>query len=483
MLVMWKLTLPLFNGRRAVIAAALLAVSPVFALQATLSIPEGPLLAAIVIAQLALLRLYCNRDFDAANGWWLALLFWGAQGGAILVNALAVPILSLSTIVALYVMDRRVDWLARLRPLTGVPLMLAIAAPWIIIRAHFDGVPFSGLTWGEFIRALGGAQDMKWKAAPLTFTLAFVLGFLPGALLLVPALTNLWRERGAALQRFLFAWIVGYWLYLELIASKPALYTVQAMFPAAAAAVALALDRGLPGAASPYGTLAIPPRMLRLPWWLVLAGTIALFAVLTNFAAVPLSFAVIAGAALVTALFTLAAAAAKQGLAAAWITSAVAGFALLIAYTFGVLMPHSQIGWPAPLIADAIAPLRRCVTGPVGVVGFREPSTNFVLGRGTNTNVETIAGWMAGGEDAIAVVEDRWQTDLAKALAAKGGKAPARLGCIEAFNVMRGCPVDFSIYVTGGDMLDPGCKIAERYTCSIPLPLEPADTDPRSRCR
>ncbi len=94
----------------------------------------------------------------------------------------------------------------------------------------------AGLTWGEFIRALGGAQDMKWKAAPLTFTLAFILGFLPGALLLVPALQKLWRERGEALQRFLFAWIVGYWLYLELIASKPALYTVQAMFPAAAAA-------------------------------------------------------------------------------------------------------------------------------------------------------------------------------------------------------------------------------------------------------
>ena len=99
-----------------------------------------------------------------------------------LLNALAVPILSLTTIIALYVFDRRLDWLWRLRPLIGVPLMAAIAAPWLLIRAHFDGgVPFSGLTWGEFIRALGGAQDMKWKAAPLTFTLAFILGFLPGA--------------------------------------------------------------------------------------------------------------------------------------------------------------------------------------------------------------------------------------------------------------------------------------------------------------
>ena len=50
---------------------------------------------------------------------------------------------------------------------------------------------------------------------------------------------------------------------------------------------------------------------------------------------------------------------------------------------------------------------------------------------------------------------------------------------------MRGCPVDFSIYVTGRDVLDPGCKVAARYACSIPLPLAPADPAPAAlpRCR
>jgi 4-amino-4-deoxy-L-arabinose transferase-like glycosyltransferase len=483
-LAIWWLTRPLLGERRAVIAAALFAVSPIVALQATLSIPEGPLLLAIVVAQLTLLRLYCAPDGDRDEQLWLALAFWAAQGGGMLLNALAVPILSLTTLIALYVMDRRLDWLSRLRPLIGVPLMLAIAAPWLLIRAHFDGgVPFSGLTWGEFIRALGGAQDMKWKAAPLTFTLAFILGFLPGALLLVPALQNLWRERGDALQRFLFAWIVGYWLYLELIASKPALYTVQAMFPAAAAAVALVLDRGLPGAAWQSGKLAIPPRMLRLPAWLVMGGTIAMFAAIVNIARVPSTFLIVVGATLVAVLFTFAARAAGEWRAAAWLTTSVAGFALFIVYTFAVLMPSAQIGWPAPRIAEAVAPLRRCVIGPVGVVGFREPSTTFVLGRDANANVETLAGWMAGGEDGIAVVEDRWQPDLAKALAARGAKAPPRLGCVEAFNVMRGCPLDFSIYATSREVLDPGCKVAEAFACSIPLPLQPEDADPKSRCR
>ena len=108
------------------------------------------------------------------------------------------------------------------------------------------------------------------------------------------------------------------------------------MFPAAAAAVALALDRN--------GQLAIPPRMLRLPWWIVLPGTIALFAVIVNLARAPSTFVIVAGATLVTALFTLAARAAGEDQAAAWLTTSVAGFALFIAYTFGVLMPHLAKG-------------------------------------------------------------------------------------------------------------------------------------------
>ncbi len=144
---------------------------------------------------------------------------------------------------------------------------------------------------------------MKWKAAPLTFTLALLVGFLPGALLWVPAVRTLWEHRAAALHRFLFCWIAGYLVYLELISSKPALYTVQAMFPAAAAACALALDKD--------GRLALPDYMLRLPAWLVAPGMVALFAGVLYVAAAPPSVVVVLGALLVTALFTLAAHAAR----------------------------------------------------------------------------------------------------------------------------------------------------------------------------
>jgi len=471
-LSVWWLLGPLLGARRALIAAALFAVTPIVALQAEFAIPEGPLLLAIVVAQLSLLRLYCARADEPTTR--LALLFWAAQGFGMLLNALAVPILSLATVVALYVLDRDLSWLKRLNASWGVPLMLAIAAPWLLIRAHFDGVPFSSLTFSETLRALGGAQDMKWKAAPLTFTLGFILGFLPGALLLVPALRDLWTSRAAALQRFLLAWIAGYLVYLELIASKPALYTVQAMFPAAAAAVALTLER--------YGRLELPPLMLRLPAWAVLMGTMALFAGGLTYAGVRPGPAIVLGAAAVAAMLTLAARAATDDLPALWICSSVAGFALLIGFTFGIALPRVEQLWPARRIADAIEPLRHCAAGPVSLLGFREPSSVFLLGRDSDAGAEAIAKRMAGTEPGIVVVEDCWQPDVAQALAQRNAKAPERAGCVTAFNTMRGCPLSFSIYVTGPPARDPSCRVDPRYACAGALPMPPADAA-SSRCR
>jgi 4-amino-4-deoxy-L-arabinose transferase-like glycosyltransferase len=455
-LAVWWLLRPLLGPQASLIAAAFYAVTPIVALQAQLAIPEGPLLLAMALAQLSLLRIYCAGESERHTG--LAIMFWCAQGFGILLNALAAPILSLSTIIALFIFDRRLGWLMRLRPLWGLPLVIVIAAPWLLVRAHFDGgVPFQSLTWWKFLKALGGAQDMKWQAAPFTFTLALILGFLPGAVLLVPAVKGLWTDRAAALQRFLFAWLIGYLAYLELVASKPALYTVQAVFPAAAATAALALGRN--------GNLEIPAGMLRLPWWLMLAVMVVYFASVLWLAGTPPGVFIVTGAIVITALFTLAAITAGRNLAAAWLVSIVAGVALLLGFTFGVLLPHLERVWPAARIAEATAPLQRCVSGPVRVVGFREPSTVFVLGRQSIVFPDKLAAWIAGGSEGIAVVEDRWDGEVQAELLARGAKLGQRAGCIEAFNIMRGCPLSFSIYVTGKQTLDDSCSVAPANVC------------------
>ena len=468
--VFW-LSRPLIGARASLIAAGLFAVMPIVALQAQLSIPEGPLLAAATVAQLTLWRLYCRPSRRQETE--LALLFWAAQGLGMLINALAVPILSISTIVALYVFDRKLSWLKRLHPFSGVPLMLVIAAPWILVRMHIDGVPFSTLTWSELLTALGGAQDMKWKAAPLTFTLALLLGSLPAMVLLVPGARFLWDHRTGSVQRFLFCWIVGYLVYLELIASKPALYTVQAMFPAVAAAAALVLDKS--------GRLEIPEYTLRLPAWFVGPGMAAVFAGVLIVAGASSNIVLILGALVVVALFTLSAQTIRSRLAAAWVVTTIICFSAFLGFTFGVLLPSLKTGWPAARISAAVGPLQRCVVGPVGVLGFREPSTTFTFGPNTETDAETIAARMAGGEESIAVVEDRWHPDLMRALEFRTATPPPRSGCVKAFNVMRGCTLHFSIYVTGAPQLDRGCKVPPEFTCKRE---PPATSGPAtSRCR
>ena len=170
--------------------------------------------------------------------WQLPLIFWAAVGVGMLINALLVPILVVATLIALYAFDRDLSWLKRLRPLVGIPLALVIASPWLIVRAHQDGVPFAGMSWREFLAALGGAQDMKLRAFPGTFVLALLLGFIPGTALLGTAFKRFWGERDQRLARFLLAWVIGYLIYLEALSSKPGTYMVQTMFPALALAVA-----------------------------------------------------------------------------------------------------------------------------------------------------------------------------------------------------------------------------------------------------
>ena len=113
-----------------------------------------------------------------------------------------------------------------------------------------------------------------------------------------------------------------------------------------------------------------------------------------------------------TVLFTLSAQAAREKLAATWLASAWSALPLFIGFTFGVLLPHIEKGWPAARIAEAIAPLEHCVVGPVSVVGFREPSAVFLLGRDSEGTTSQIASRMAIGDEGIAVVEDRWHGDL-----------------------------------------------------------------------
>lgn len=482
-LATYWLLIGLLGAPGALVAGGLVAVTPVFAVQSQLAVTEGAVVGAAVIAQLALLRLYMASGTERTRG--LAILFWAAQGFAVCLNALAVPILSVVTLIGLYAFDRNLSWLKRTEPLIGLPIFLVLASPWLVNRfISDDGVPFRGMSWDDFLEALGGSQDMKLRALPGTFVLGLVLGFLPGSVLLWPAVKGLWNDRAAPLARFLIAWIAGYLVYLELLSEKPALYTVQVLFPAMAAAVVLALMRAGEGS-KPAQAFAMPRGGMIMPPWLSALLIPALFAFVLWAAGQSPTAGLIVGACAVAVLFAAAAHAGRLGLAANWAVLTVAGMALFISLTFGRLLPSLEKPWPARQIAKALEPLSTCAPGPAGVVGFREPSITFLLhNRAFLSSPAEVADWQKRGERRLAVVEDRWHRDVAAELAARNVDAPQRIGCVKAFNVMEGCPLAFSVYVTGPAVgAHAGCVEPPKYSCSGPVVEPPPGDKATQRCR
>ncbi|MEQ1710209.1 MAG: glycosyltransferase family 39 protein [Hyphomicrobium sp.] len=461
--VFW-LAAPRVGRPVALLAAGLFAVAPLTVLVSQLAIADGLALLPATVAMLALLRLYDPVEGQADRR--LAVLLWTAMGVGMLVNALHTPILVGVTLLALFVFDRDLKWLRRTRLLMGVSIALALAAPWLAVRVMQDGVPFAGMGWHEFLAALGGAQDMKLRAFPGTFTAAALIGFLPGVALLPAAMKALWDDRVQRLPRFLLAWTSGYIVYLELLSSKPGTYTVQVMFPAFALAVALlamrrshsaselstpalalrqggALLREDQGQGNPGGS-SRPPRWSLIPWPpLAALFSLGIFAAVFGFAREwpsPVAAVLIA---VVAGLFAWSAQLGRRSELAGWGLAGVASLALFAITLLGVVFPGVRGIWPAREIATHVA----AVCGhdrPMAILGFREPSAAFVLGvPKTAPMPET----MPAAPGMLHVVESRW---VERYLVANTGKFPklTQMDCVAAYNVMRGCPLTFTIYST-----------------------------------
>ena len=223
----------LVGNAAALFGAALLASALGVVAEAHLAKTDAVLLATAVAAEGALGVIYrdARRGGTAARRW--ALLFWAAQGAAILVKGPVVPLLSLLTAGSLALADRDLRWLRGLHPLWGVPVTCAIAAPWLIAITLATGGAFLGDSVGhDFAGKLAGAQEAH-GAWPGAYLLALFLTFWPGSLLLAPAAAWAWQERAQPAERFLIAWLVPFWLVLELVPTKLPHYLLPA-YPALA---------------------------------------------------------------------------------------------------------------------------------------------------------------------------------------------------------------------------------------------------------
>jgi 4-amino-4-deoxy-L-arabinose transferase-like glycosyltransferase len=432
----------IFDRRTALVGAGLLAGCLDLVFEAHVATTDALLLATAVAAQGALASAYLMPRRGDRFGPGLAALFWIAQALAILIKGPVVPAISLLTILALVIADRKGAWLRALRPLWGVPLLLALVLPWLVsIEIATQGQFLNEAVGHDLLGKVAGAQEAH--GAPPGYYLALLpVTFWPGTLFLGFGAVWAWRNRRLPAARFLLAWALPFWVVLEAVPTKLPHYVVP-LYPA----LALLAAKGLIAAAEEG--MVVPRRWAA---WLP-AGLWALVAVAIASALVglPLSLshrasfgAAIAAAAVLAALWHLL-----------WVERARAslgnaGVALMVgllvmAPAFAFVLPRIDPIWLSRSAASLIA-IERLPGERVVSSGYSEPSLVFLLGTDTGLVAPDVAAAdLVDGSAKLALVADRQQTDFAAALkTAKRAGQP--LGAVRGFDYSNGRWMTLRLY-------------------------------------
>ncbi len=429
LLTAWALT-PLLGGNAALIAGLMVATSVLAAVEGHIAKTDAALLATIVAAEGALVRIWLAPRPGFGRD---RLVFWAALGIGVLVKgpiallAIAGPIGWIAVAERSLALPRRLGWG------WGVAILGAIVLPWLVaIAIASDGAFFAESLGRDFLGKV--ATGAERHGAPPGYYLATIWGtFWPWAPLALFAAPFLWRVRRSPALRFLLGASLPIWALYEIgVATKlphymlpilPALagliahWIVSPQEPRpgrARTALAVALF-GVVGAGLATAALAGTPLVEgRIGWGGAILGTAGL------------------------AVTVLGAWALARLRVTAFLGIAPLAAILLYAAMFAATLPGLATAFPSPRMAAAHATLGACSDRPLVSVGYFEPS--LVVAAGTRTR-------RADAAEAAALLrdEDGWSvffevrddrpldgfTDLVEA-------PVAVIAVIEGFNYNRG---------------------------------------------
>jgi 4-amino-4-deoxy-L-arabinose transferase-like glycosyltransferase len=396
------------------IAAVVLASSLGIVAEAHIAKTDAVLLAAVTAGQGALGLAYVRARTGRPVSFWIALVFWTAEGATILLKGPPGPALAVVTAVSLGIADGDVRWLRGLRPVAGIIALSIALAPWLIAIQRATGGHFLVEALGrDLLPKLIGAQESH-GAPPLSYLVLALASFWPGSLVLVPALVRAWHRHDAPAERFLLAWLVPSWVLLELVPTKLPHYVLP-LFPALAFLAAAALADGVrlePATWARRLDLAV-----RGAWSAVGLGLAVLLIGLPLRFGDHLSLAGVLGAAL---LIVVAAALIWYRPGPEITTGLIAALSLafVMPATLGVLPGLDRL-WLSRATAGLVARHPPAAGTPLVAVGYSEPSLVFLLG--TDLRLATpraAAETLAGGGEAL--VSSREDAMFRQALSARG---------------------------------------------------------------
>jgi 4-amino-4-deoxy-L-arabinose transferase-like glycosyltransferase len=389
-----------------------LGASLLISTEAGIAATDAALAGCVTLAMAALGRLYLAARGGLPAGRPTKVLFWAGLAASILIKGPIGPMVTVLTLLALAVWERKAAWMAKLGWGWGLIITAAIIGPWAMaITVASDGAFWGAAVGGDLAPKL--AEGKEGHGAPPGFYLLLAsLTLFPLTLLLPAAGVAAWRARAEPAVRFALCWLIPSWLVFEAVPTKLVHYTLP-LFGAVAWLAARAL-------ADPAGRIA---RWSGAALALVAAGVLAAagwaaMAKLADFGPAP--WAIAAGL-----LFLAAGAAGAWFLLRQKAAAALTLAAGLAGAAHGVLavgvVPSLKALWLPSRAARAletvgVSPRLGMTPGPVTVAGYEEPSLVFLLGAHTELG-GVIDAAAAINEGRPAIVEGRLDDAFRAALA------------------------------------------------------------------
>ena len=436
----WSIVRRMVPEGVALASAALFSATLLLSAEAMIATTDAVLVACVLAAQGALLRLYAGaREGASAVPRTAVLLGWVGLGFGILVKGPVAPAISLATILALAVWDRNVRWLSGIHLVRGLLIVALIVAPWALAIAYQSHGQFYAQALGtDFATKLAGGQETH--GAPPGYYLALVtLTLWPATLYVLPGLRAALARRQETHTRFLLAWAGSAWLMFEAVPTKLPHYILPA-YPALIALAALwmaranQVDNNLG-----WRWASLAQYLLGL---VALVGGASFVAARYGVGLEPLFLVSIAGVALLglgAAILFL------RRLELAACAAAIIAAGLLYSAITLVESPHLKALWVSNRLAAAIRHAARAGDPPPALAGFDEPSLLFELGTETKLTDGRGAARELAQTGGIAGIEDHERPAFLRALSDDHARA-VQVDEVGGLNYSRGRIVRIGIY-------------------------------------
>ena len=234
----------LYDRRAAVAAVAVLAMSPYFGIIGHLDLLDASFTFWMCATVFAFARAQSAPQRASRERNWM-LVCWAAAALALLSKGLVVFVLAGGTLILYCLVERDLRPWRRMHFALGVPLFLALAAPWFVLvslrNADFAQFFFVHEHFQRFLTKEAQRVEPWWY-----FLVLLILGALPWLVTLARAVAGAWRESASTYEfkplKFLLLFSAVTLVFFSTSDSKLATYILP-MFPALAALTGVAVAR------------------------------------------------------------------------------------------------------------------------------------------------------------------------------------------------------------------------------------------------